>query len=301
MEAEIASAAALQRQEEAEEARAKATVAREAAAPAAEQAELNQEAEVATAKAKEAGDKAIKAAENAGVEPPDLNPMAADAMPRRGLARKADGTPIKATQRNFTDPESHLIKTDGHYIQAYNCQLAVDRDHQVIVAMGVSNQPPDFEHLEPLLDRCATTAGALPAVMTMDAGYSTEENAKACADKGIDAYIATVRLPHGQPQPPKRGPMPKGTDAKTRMARKIGSKKGSKVYAQRKPQSYPKEWTIVEPVNGQIKEARGLRRFLIRGQERVNGEWLLIGMTHNLLKLFRFRRSQQQVVAIAPG
>jgi len=211
---------------------------------------------------------------------------------RRG-ATKADGTPTKATQRNFTDPESHLMKTDGHYIQAYNCQLAVDRDHQVIVAMGVSNQPPDFEHLEPMLDRIATTAGALPDVMTMDAGYWTEENAKACADQGIDAYIATGRLPHGQPRPPKRGPMPKDADAKARMARKIRSKKGSKIYAQRK--------AIVEPVNGQIKEARGLRRFLMRGQEKVNGEWLLIGMTHNLLKLFRFRRSQQQVLAMAPG
>ena len=185
------------------------------------------------------------------------------------------------------------MKTDGHFIQGYNCQLAVDRDHQVIVAVGVSNQPPDFEHLEPMLDRIATSAGALPAVMTMDAGYWTDENAKACVDQGIDAYIATGRLPHGQPPPPKRGPMPKDADAKTRMARKIRSKKGSRIYAQRK--------AIVEPVNGQIKEARGLRRFLLRGLEKVNGEWHLIAATHNLLKLFRYRRSLQQAVAAAPG
>lgn len=65
------------------------------------------------------------------------------------MARKADGSPTGKSQRNFTDPESHLMKSDGHYIHGYNCQLAVDSDHQVIVAMGVSNQPPDVEHLEP--------------------------------------------------------------------------------------------------------------------------------------------------------
>jgi hypothetical protein len=92
---------------------------------------------------------------------------------------------------------------------------------------------------------------------------------------------------------PKRGPMPKDADAKTHMARKRRSKKASRIYAQRK--------TIVEPVNGQIKEARRLRRFLLRGLEKVNGEWHLIAATHNLLKLFRFRRSQQQALVAASG
>jgi hypothetical protein len=109
----------------------------------------------------------------------------------------------------------------------------------------------------------------------------SEGNAKICADQGIDAYIATGRLPHGQPLPPKRGPMPKDADTKSCMARKLRSKKGSRIYAQRK--------AIVEPVNGQIKEARGLRRFLLRGIDKVNGEWHLIAATHNLLKLFRFQ------------
>jgi hypothetical protein len=205
----------------------------------------------------------------------------------------ADGTPTTKTQRNFTDPESHLMKSDGHYIQGYNCQLAVDSDHQVIVATGVSNQPPDVEHLQPMLQRIAASAGALPGVMTMDAGYWSENNADRCEDLGIDAYIATGRLPHGQPPPPKRGPLPRDADAKTRMARKLRLKKGAKIYAQRK--------AIVEPVNGQIKEARGLRRFLLRGLEKVNGEWHLIAASHNLLKLFRFRRSQQQALVAASG
>ena len=214
-------------------------------------------------------------------------------MPRRGLARKANGTPTHKTQRNFTAPDSHLMTADGHDIQGYNCQLAVDSDHQVIVALGVSNQAPDVEHLEPIVQRIAATAGALPAVMTADAGYWSEDNAELCAEQGIDAYIATGRLPHGQPPPPKRSPMPRDADAKARMARKLRSKMGLAIYAQRK--------AIVEPVNGQIKEARGLRRFLLRGLEKVDAEWHFIAATHNLLKLLRHRRSQQQALAVASG
>ena len=289
MEAETAAAAARQRQEEADEAKAEADAAKQADAPAAEQTELNKRAEAAAAKAKAAREKAIEAAKEAGLEPPDLEPLAVEAMPRRGLARKANGTPTSKTQRNFTDPDSHLMKYDGHYIQGYNCQLAVDSDHQVIVALGVSNQAPDVEHLEPMLQRIATTAGALPDVLTTDAGYWSENNAKTCAEQGIDAYIATGRLAHGQPLPPKRGPMPKDADVKARMARKLRSKAGSRIYAQRK--------AIVEPVNGQIKEARGLRRFLLRGLEKVDAEWHLIAATHNLLKLFRYRRSKEQALA----
>lgn len=293
MEAETAATTARQRQQEAEEARAKAAAARESDAPVADQAELNKKAETAEVKAKAGREKAIKAAENAGVEPPDLEPLAVEAMPRRGLARKADGTPTKKTQRNFTDPDSHLMQSGGSYLQGYNCQVAVDSDHQVIVAVGVSNQPPDVEHLEPMLQRIGASAEGVPTVMTMDAGYWSEDNVKVCADQGIDAYIATGRLPHGQPPPPKRGPLPRDADAKTRMARKLRSKKGSAIYAQRK--------AIVEPVNGQIKEGRGLRRFLLRGLEKVDGEWHLIAATHNLLKLFRFTRSHQQALVAATG
>jgi hypothetical protein len=289
MEAETAAAAARQRQEEAEKARAKATEAEAADAPSAEQAELRKKAVAAATKANAARNKAIEAAEHAGLEPPDLEPLAPDAMPRRGLARKADGTPTPKTQRNFTDPDSHLMQSGGSYLQGYNCQVAVDSDHQVIVAVGVSNQPPDIEHLEPMLERIVASAGARPDVMTLDAGYWSEDNAKACADKGIDAYIATGRLPHGQPPPPRRGPLPKDADEKTRMARKLRSKQGSAIYAQRK--------AIVEPVNGQIKEGRGLRRFLLRGLEKVDGEWHLIAATHNLLKLFRFQRTHQVLMA----
>jgi hypothetical protein len=150
-------------------------------------------------------------------------------MPRRGLARKADGTPTNKTQRNFTDSDSHLMQSGGSYLQSYNCQLAVDSEHPVIVAVGVSNQPPNVEHLEPMLERIAASAGALPDVMTLDAGYWREDNVKACSDQGIDAYIATARMPHGQLPPPKRGPITRDADARALMARNIRSKMGSRI------------------------------------------------------------------------
>lgn len=127
----------------------------------------------------------------------------------------------------------------------------------------------------------------------MDADFWSEDDDKACADEGIDACIATDRLSHGKPLLPLRGPLPKDADERTRMARKLRSKKGTKIYTQQK--------AIVEPVYGQIKEARGLRRFLLRGLEKVDVEWHLIAATHNLLKLLRYRRYQQQKLIAATG
>jgi IS5 family transposase len=221
-------------------------------------------------------------------------------MPYRGLAHRADGSPTTKTQRNhrcaegcaYTDPDSHIVKSDGNVLQGYNCQAVVDGDHQVIVAMGVSNQPPDVEHLVPMLERTIANTSQVPKTLIADAGYWSEDNAKACEDRGVDPHIATGRLPHGQPPPPIHGPIPKDLDAKGRMARKLRKKAGREIYARRK--------TIVEPVFGQTKESRGLRRFLLRGLEKVNGEWLLWGTTHNLNKLWRFLK-QRKLQAMATG
>lgn len=142
-----------------------------------------------------------------------------------------------------------------------------------------------------MLQRFTATAGARPDVMTMDAGYRSEDNAKACSDQGIDAYIAIGRLPHGQSLTPKRWLLPRDPDARTRIARKLRSKRGSATFAQRK--------AIVEPVNGQFKEVRGLRRLLLRRLGKVDGEGHLIAATHSLLKLWRHCRSQQQMLAAA--
>jgi transposase len=284
LEAEAAAAAARDRAEQAAAAEAAAAAA---AADPEEQKELRRRADKAQEKAEAARDQAIEKAEQAGMEPPDLEPLPADAMPRRGLAHKADGSPTATAQRNFTDPDSHIMQSDGDWIQGYNCQAAVDGDHQVIVAIGVSNQPPDVEHLNPMLERSIANTGQVPKTFITDAGYWSEANARNCAAQGADPHIATGRQKHGQPPPPTRGPIPKHLDEKGKMARKLRNKKGREIYARRK--------TIVEPVFGQTKECRGLRRFLLRGLEKVNGEWALWSLTHNINKLFRFRRTQAEL------
>jgi transposase len=285
LEAEAAAAAARDRAEQAAAAEAAAV-----AAEPVEQEELRMKADKAQEKAEAARDLAVEKAEAAGKEAPDLDPLPADAMPHRGLAHKTDGSPTAKAQRNFSDPDSHIMQSDGDWIQGYNCQAAVDGDHQVIVAIGVSNQPPDVEHFEPMLERTITNTGQAPKTFIADAGYWSEANAKACAAQGVDPHIATGRQKHGQPPPPIRGPLPKHTDEKGKMARKLRKKKGREIYAKRK--------TIVEPVFGQMKECRGLRRFLLRSLEKVNGEWALWSMTHNLNKLFRYGKAQ---AALATG
>ena len=201
----------------------------------------------------------------------------------------------------YTDPESHIVKSDGNVLQGYNCQAVVDGDHQVIVAMGVSNQPPDVEHLVPMMERSITNTSQVPKSLIADAGYWSEDNAAACEERGVNPYIATGRQAHGKPPPPIIGPIPKDLDAIAEgfcetvglMARKLRKKEGEEIYAKRK--------TIVEPVFGQIKEGRGLRRFLLRGLEKVNGEWLLWGTTHNLNKLWRFLKQHNQQETMAMG
>ena len=285
LEAETAAVAARERLEQ-------ATAAEEAAQKASEEErqKLNSKAERAREKAGAARELAMEKAALAGLEPPDLEPLESDQMPRRGLAHQADGTPTAKTQRNFTDPDSHIMKGNGEMIQGYNCQAVVDGDHQVIVAVGVSNQPPDVEHLEPMLERTIANTGACPTTFIADAGYWSEENNKICTEAQTDPHIATGRQKHGQSPSATTGRIPKNLDLKGRMARKLRTKKGREIYAKRK--------TIPEPVFGQTKEARGLRRFLLRGLEKVNGEWTMWCTTHNILKLFRFQKAQE---AMATG
>ena len=294
MEAEAAAAAARDRAKQATAAEAAAADAlAEEHADASEQQKLRDKADRSRKKAEAAKDLAIEKAQEAGLDPDGLDPQPADAMPQRGLAHRSDGSPKASTQRNFTDPDSHIMKSDGNLLQGYNCQAAVDGDHQVIVAMGVSNQPPDVEHLEPMLERTIANTGACPETFIADAGYWSEDNVSACEKRGADPHISTGREKHGQPPPPICGPIPKGLDAKGKMARKLRKKEGREIYAKRK--------TIVEPVFGQTKEARGLRRFLLRGLEKVNSEWTIWGMTHNLNKLWRYLKQQRCQEAMATG
>jgi len=187
-------------------------------------------------------------------------------------------------QRNFTDADSRIMR-DGAtkaFEQAFNGQVAVDSAHQIIVAAGVTQECNDKQQVEPMVERMKANLGGLsPRRMTMDNGYYSDDNVGFLKGAGIDAYIATGRLKHGEvPPPAPRGRIPNGLTVKERMARKLRTVKGRCTYAKRKE--------IAEPVVGQIKEARGFRRFLLRGLGKVDAEWLIICLTHNLLKLFRW-------------
>ena len=279
LEAEAAQAKARQREEEANQAEQEAAET-EAHGDVKAGKRAARRARGARKRADDAQRLATRKAEAAGLEAPTNSaPTDPRAMPLRQLPTDAAGLPKPQAQRNFTDPDSHILKGSDGWVQGYNAQAAVDGDHQVIVAIGVSNQASDAVHLLPMIERIEANTGQSPQRLIADAGYCSTANIEACEQRQLNAYISTSRQQHGQRPRPSRGPAPRDLDARGRMDRKLRSRAGQAVYALRK--------TIVEPVFGQTKGARRLDRFLLRGLEKVNGEWALMATTHNLLKLFR--------------
>ena len=284
LEAEAAAGKARQREEQAEAAEQDAKVA-EASGDEPRSKRAARRSRGARKRADDAQKLAMEKAEAAGLDLATRSVSAATAkadplaMPQRTLPTDAAGNPKPAAQRNFSDPDSHILKGSDGWMQGYNAQAAVDGDHQVIVAIGVSNQASDALHLLPMLERIEANTGQRPAALIADAGYCSTANLKACEGRQLNAYISTSRQQHGQRPRPSRGKAPRDLDARGRMDRKLRSKAGQAIYALRK--------TIVEPVFGQIKGARDLNRFRLRGLGKVNGEWALMATTHNLLKLFR--------------
>jgi len=198
-----------------------------------------------------------------------------DDLPSHKVPTTRDGSPAPKAQRNFTDPDSRIMKRDGAFLQGYNCQIAVDGEHQIIVAEGVSNQAPDQEYLIPMLGRVKQNTGRQPGCLTADAGYMSEVGAAHCEKSEVDAYIAPSKQRHG-----KHGDEAAPRDESRvwlQMRAKLASEEGKRIYSRRK--------AIVEPVFGQIKEARRFRRFSLRGLGKVRGEWTLVSLCHNLLKL----------------
>jgi len=207
--------------------------------------------------------------------------------PRRPPKGRDPFLPKPGAQRNFTDPDSKIMKTpDGSYQQCYSGQAIVDSTAQVIVVAELSDEAADAEQLEPALEQLGENLQAIDAepaqraALLADAGYFSEDNLRSAAAHGLDPYIATGRLKHSATPPPApRGRIPKQATAKQRMARKLRTKKGRAAYARRK--------TIVEPVFGQIVTVQDGRRLLLRGLGAARAEWRLHCACHNLLKLFR--------------
>jgi transposase len=194
-----------------------------------------------------------------------------------------EAVPKPKAQRNFTDPDSKIMKTaDGSFHQCFNAQAVVDAEHQVIVAADLNDCGSDMANLIAMTEQAQANTGGAPDQMVADAGYCSHGNlADAAAHTtahGTEFFIATGRRSHDEPAPaPPRGRIPKDLTPKARMARKLRTKPGAAVYARRK--------VIVEPVFGQMATLQNAKQLLLRGLDGAQGEWLLLAACHNLRKL----------------
>jgi transposase len=267
---------------ESEAAQARARALREQAARAKERSETHEdpvERKRAATVAKNQLNKARKLdaeGHDDDVEPP----MTGDGLPKHEPQAKTDGTPHDKAQMNFVDSESRIMESGGSFVQGYNCQAAVDEEHQIIVGQAVSNKSPDNGNLVPMVAQVKDNCGQAPDKTTADAGYWDPTAPDACAALGTDVYISTRRRKHGE----SASAVAEAADVedagpRQQMRQKLSTDEGRKIYARRK--------AVVEPVFGQTKEGRGFRRFLLRGMEAVQAEWALVCTGHNLLKLYR--------------
>lgn len=201
----------------------------------------------------------------------------------QSAAKAKQAKPDDKDQYNFTDPESRIMKGGDGFVQGYNAQAAVEPKLMLIVGQSVTEAANDKKQLEPMVELIEQQSGQRPESILADSGYCSEENlayleSAEQPERQIDGFIATGKQKHGERRLPcKRGPLPKGATKVDRMKRKLQTKVGKAVYAARK--------CVVEPVFGQIKQARGFRQFLLRGKEKVKGEWALVCLTHNILRL----------------
>jgi hypothetical protein len=202
----------------------------------------------------------------------------------KSAAEAKRAKPDDQEQYNFTDPESRIMKSGDGFVQGYNAQAAVEPEMLLIVGQSVTEAANDKKQLEPMVEVIAQQSGQRPTAILADSGYCSEENlayleSAEQPERKIEGFIATGKQKHGEHRLPcPRGPLPKGATRVDRMKRKLQTKVGKVIYAVRK--------CVVEPVFGQIKQARGFRQFLLRGKEKVKGEWALVCLTHNILRLW---------------
>ena len=193
--------------------------------------------------------------------------------------------PDDKAQRNFTDPESRIMPDGAHkgsFIQAYNAQIAVDGEAQIIVATTVTQETNDKRQLLPMAQKVIENVGRLADVTSADAGYFSEQAVTHEALTSTELLVPPNRKKHDETQQQKEPSTETTTSEDTpdeRMRKKLQSETGHDLYKMRK--------AIVEPVFGQIKEVRGFRRFSLRGLDQVSAEFDIVALAHNLLKLFR--------------
>ena len=194
-----------------------------------------------------------------------------------------DAKPLPKAQRNFTDPDSRIMKSaDKAFIQGYNAQAAVDVDSQIIVAAQLSNQAADGPHLVGMVEQVEQATGRRPQEVLADAGYFSEDNVTTLSEQGMLVLIPPERVRHRQWRErctPPTSPPSKDVSVSEWMRYQLKLPENKERYRKREQS--------VEPVFGQIKQARGLRQFLLRGLDKVSAMWQLECAAHNILKLYR--------------
>ena len=208
--------------------------------------------------------------------------------------------PDAKAQKNFTDPESRIMKSKDGFVQAYNAQAAIDAEAQIIVAQDVTQSAVDCGQLVPLTDAVETNLGRKPAQLSADSGYCSETNLEALETRNIDAYVATGRARdavagagNDEAAAAPSSPQPDGPPTRVEAMR-------AKIKAGGHTSPYRLRKQLPEPVFGQIKQARGFRQFLLRGFEKVRAEWAIVCTAHNLLKLAH-SRSLSAALPMAAG
>jgi len=252
-------------------------------------------AKIEEAKARLEAEAAAQAAEEQRRRDAAQAEREAEGRKRRGKEpAPVDPNPEAKAQTNFTDPEAKIMKQSNKgFDYSFNAQAVVDGEAQIIVAAQVTTQANDKQQAAPLaqaaldnLDAAGiekpTEANGTPKPIpnTADSGYFSEKAVEELEKMGLDPHIATGRQKHHETAlPPETTEPSVKASAKEKMQHKLRSAAGKALYAARKH--------IVEPVFGQIKGVRGIRKFLLRGLDKVSAEWNLICLTHNLLKIWR--------------
>jgi transposase/IS5 family transposase len=192
---------------------------------------------------------------------------------KKGQPFKKDfGQPDPKAQDNFTDPESRIMKTGNGFEQSYNAQACVDQEHQIIVAVGVTNSAADSTQLIPMIGATEAVVEQIPQQVVADAGYRSEANFEQLEKKNIDGLIAT-----GREGKPDARPVAASNHRTLRMREKLKTAEGAAAYRRRK--------VIVEPVFGWIKHVLGFRQFSFRGLEKNTAEWHLVCLAMNLRRM----------------
>ena len=192
--------------------------------------------------------------------------------------------PLPTDQINLTDEDSRIMPVaGGGFEQCYNAQAVVAADSLLVVAIDVVQAANDKQQLAPMVEQLKVLPEALGKVENLlaDNGYFSAANVTVCTVATIAPLIATGREAHHPSFAERFASAPAAPQDPTpvqSMAHRLKTPEGKQLYALRKQ--------VPEPVFGIIKSVLGFRQFLLRGLDRVRGEWSLVTMAWNMKRMF---------------